>query len=177
MITWGIPTASVLNEEGAKQMLGRAPNAMRTLAHAPRQAQELLGLLVPAIRCELTGELDMRLKALLILKTSTLNGCAYCIGHNTTLGRSLGFDDDLVLRALWEANDFARTSVEFRGIIDASSQEWIVEGIFQRQIRSISEDLQFEFGVQYFEPDRSEPGFFALFPNNSNVRVGLRLDF
>ncbi len=82
--------------EGAKQMLGRAPNAMRTLAHAPRVAQALLGLLVPTIRCELTGELDMRLKALLILKTSTLNGCAYCIGHNTTLGRSLGFDDELI---------------------------------------------------------------------------------
>jgi len=82
--------------EGAKQMLGRAPNAMRTLAHAPRLAQALLGLLVPTIRCELTGELEMRLKALLILKTSTLNGCAYCVGHNTTLGRSLGFDDALI---------------------------------------------------------------------------------
>ena len=82
--------------EGAERMLGRAPNAMRTLANAPRLAQALLGFLVPTIRCELTGELEMRLKSLLILKTSMINGCAYCIGHNTTLGRSLGFDDELI---------------------------------------------------------------------------------
>ena len=87
------------------------------------------------------------------------------------------FDDDLVLRALWEANDFARSQIELRGFLDPNKNEWVVEAIAKRQLRSIHEDLQLEIGVQVFDPARTEPGFFALFPNNTNVQVGLRIDF
>lgn len=87
------------------------------------------------------------------------------------------FDDDLVLRALWEANDFARTSVELRGFADPDKKEFLVEGVYQRQLRSIHEDLQFELGMRWFDIARSEPGFFNLFPNNSSVWVSFRLDF
>ncbi|MCZ6861630.1 MAG: carboxymuconolactone decarboxylase family protein [Alphaproteobacteria bacterium] len=60
----------------------------------PKIAQALVGLLVPTNRAEITGVLDVRTKTLVILKTSILNGCDYCVGHNSALGRSIGFEDD-----------------------------------------------------------------------------------
>lgn len=87
------------------------------------------------------------------------------------------FDDDLVLRAFWEANDFARTSVELRGFLDASSGEWVLEGILERQLRAIHEDVQLELGIQVFDAARSEPGLFSIYPNNSNISLALRWDF
>ncbi len=77
-----------------RSLLGRVANAIRVAAHTPRVAQSLVGFMVAALRKEVSGVLDMRIKALVILKTSTLNGCAYCVGHNTALGRSLGFQED-----------------------------------------------------------------------------------
>jgi AhpD family alkylhydroperoxidase len=86
------PEQAVLFEHCTK-MLGRVANAMRVAAHAPKIAQALLGFMIPTLREEITGALDIRVKALAILKTSMLNGCAYCIGHNTALGRAVGFSD------------------------------------------------------------------------------------
>jgi len=80
--------------EHCRSLLGRVSNAIRVAAHTPRVAQSLVGFMVAALRTEVSGVLDMRIKALVILKTSTLNGCAYCVGHNTALGRSLGFQED-----------------------------------------------------------------------------------
>ncbi len=75
-------------------LLGRVSNAMRVAAHSPKLAQSLLGFMLAAIRQEISGVLDMRIKTLVILKTSMLNGCDYCIGHNSALGGSLGFEED-----------------------------------------------------------------------------------
>jgi AhpD family alkylhydroperoxidase len=86
------PEQAVLFEH-CRKMLGRVANAMRVAAHAPKIAQALLGFMIPTLREEITGALDIRVKALAILKTSMLNGCAYCIGHNTALGRAVGFSD------------------------------------------------------------------------------------
>lgn len=74
-------------------LLGRVANALRIASRSPRIAQPLLGFMVPTLRAEITGNLDVRTKTLVILKTSMINGCAYCVGHNTALGRSIGFDD------------------------------------------------------------------------------------
>ena len=53
------------------------PNAIRVAAHSPKLAQAIFGFNVPALREEITGNLPVRLKALIILKTSMLNGCAH----------------------------------------------------------------------------------------------------
>ena len=98
-------------------------------------------------------------------------------GANDSTAVFRPFDDDLVMRALWEANDFARTSVELRGFADPNKEEFLVEGVYQQQLRSIHEDLQLELGLRWFDIARSEPGFFNLFPNNSSVWVSIRLDF
>lgn len=78
----------------AEKLMGRVANAVRVAAHSPKAAQPLFGFLVAALRYEITGILDLRIKTLVILKTSMLNGCSYCVGHNTSLGRSIGFEDD-----------------------------------------------------------------------------------
>jgi uncharacterized peroxidase-related enzyme len=80
--------------EHCEVLMGRVANAVRMAAHSPKVTQPLIGFMVAALRHEITGVLAMRIKALVILKTSTLNACSYCIGHNTALGKSLGFEDD-----------------------------------------------------------------------------------
>ena len=82
--------------EHCTQMMGRVANAMRISAHSPRVAQALLGFMVAVLRQEVSGVLDVRTKTLLILKTSMLNGCSYCVGHNTALGLSLGYSDEQI---------------------------------------------------------------------------------
>ena len=89
------PEQVVLFEHCTK-MLGRVANAIRVASHSPKVAQALLGFMIPAIREEVTGVLGVRIKTLAILKTSMLNGCNYCIGHNTQLGRAVGFSDDQI---------------------------------------------------------------------------------
>jgi uncharacterized peroxidase-related enzyme len=89
------PEAAVLFGH-CEKLLGRVANAVRMSTHSPKVAQPLLGFLVAVLRQEVTGVLDMPTKALVILKTSMLNGCDYCVGHNSALGRSLGFDDDAI---------------------------------------------------------------------------------
>ena len=58
-------------------MFGRTANAVRVAAHTPKLAQSIFGFIVSSLREEITENLPVRTKCLVILKTSTLNGCAY----------------------------------------------------------------------------------------------------
>lgn len=70
------PEAKTMFDHSAR-LFGRSANAIRVAAHSPRLAQSIFGFIVAALREEITGILDVRTKCLVILKTSTLNGCAY----------------------------------------------------------------------------------------------------
>lgn len=59
------------------RLFGRTANAVRVAAHTPKLAQILFGFIVASLREDITGNLSVRTKCLVILKTSTLNGCAY----------------------------------------------------------------------------------------------------
>ena len=87
------------------------------------------------------------------------------------------FRDDLIMRAFWDRNDFARTSVEVRGIYDLDNHEVILEGVLERQLRALHEDLKLTLQVQWFDPPGNGKSLFDYFPNNSSVAVGLRWDF
>ena len=63
--------------EHSKKMLGRVANAVRVGSHTPKLMQSLFGFIVSSLHQEITGNLPVRTKCLTILKTSTLNGCAY----------------------------------------------------------------------------------------------------
>ncbi len=75
------------------RMFGRVANSLRVAAHSPKVAQALFGFILAALREEISGVLDIQTKTLVILKTSMLNGCDYCIGHNVTLGHACGLSD------------------------------------------------------------------------------------
>jgi hypothetical protein len=82
------------------------------------------------------------------------------------------------LRLYWEANDFARTSLELRGVADVKNGELLGEATFSRQLRFIHDDLSFKLITQWIRPDRQEQTLFSFFPdNNSNVRVRMGFDF
>lgn len=87
------------------------------------------------------------------------------------------FREDLILRAFWEANDFARQSLEVRGLFDLDLNETIVELLYERQLRSIHPDVRLIVELRGFDTASFGESFFSLFPNNSSVAVGLRWDF
>ena len=63
--------------EGSNRLLGRTANLSRILAHSPHVARFFLPL-VAAVRQPNAGAVsDVRLRNLVVLKTSTINGCRY----------------------------------------------------------------------------------------------------
>ena len=87
------------------------------------------------------------------------------------------FRNDLIVRGLWEANDFARQSLEMRGLFDLEEDETVVELLYERQLRSIHPDVQLEVELRLFDAADDGSTFFSLFPNNSSLAVGLRWDY
>ena len=61
----------------SNQMFGRVANAVRVASHTPKIAQSLFSFIVSGLREEISEVLDKRTKCLVILKTSTLNGCKH----------------------------------------------------------------------------------------------------
>ena len=61
----------------SKILFGRVANAVRVGSHSPKLMQILFGFIVSSLREEITENLSVKTKCLVILKTSTLNGCAY----------------------------------------------------------------------------------------------------
>ena len=104
----------------------------------------------------------------------------YISDENDFLSLFRPFDHDVAGRLYWEAKDFARFSIELRGVVDVKNGELIGEGTIGRQLRFLHDDLRFEVAGQYVRPERDagdEPGLFAFFPNNSNVRVRMGFNF
>ena len=70
------PDAKVIFDH-SKVMFGRVANAVRVACHTPKIAQSLFSFIVSGLREEISNVLNKRTKCLVILKTSTLNGCKY----------------------------------------------------------------------------------------------------
>lgn len=77
----------------AEQMLGRVAEAVRVGANVPRVMQPLFGFMMSISRKEIVNGADTNVKTLVALKTSLINGCKYCVGHNSIVGKALGYDD------------------------------------------------------------------------------------
>ena len=87
------------------------------------------------------------------------------------------FRNDVIFRAFWEPNDFARTSLETRGIYDFDTDEIIAEILFERQLRALHEDLKLRLQFQFFDPPGTGESFLDFFPNNTSIAAALRWDF
>ena len=75
-------------------LLGRVPNFYRTISHAPWLAMLLLPFNAAVQRQWPGSRLSGRVKELVVIKTSHVNGCRYCYAHNTALGQAAGITDD-----------------------------------------------------------------------------------
>jgi uncharacterized peroxidase-related enzyme len=150
------PEAKVLFEH-CEILMGRVANAVRMAAHSPKAIQPLIGFMVATLRHEITGVLAMRIKALVILKTSTLNGCSYCVGHNTALGKSLGFEDDEI-----DAISGDYQNSDYFSAAEKSAITWaeILTEKTYNQRKDAKEDLKSHFSPEQIVEITMVSGFF-----------------
>src|ERR1051325_7895546 len=90
--------------DGVLKQWGRISNFSQVLAHQPAA---LAGWMLPnqAIRLS-TVKTDpeyVKIQQLVIVKTSALNGSAYCMSHNVPLGRKLGLSEAQIAAAQSDA--------------------------------------------------------------------------
>jgi alkylhydroperoxidase family enzyme len=94
--------------DDVRKQWGRISNFSQILAHQPAALQ---GWMLPneSIRLQnvKTDPDYVKIQQLVIIKTSALNGSAYCMSHNVPLGRKIGLSDEQIKAA--QGNDY-RTS-------------------------------------------------------------------
>ena len=72
------------------QQRGNIPNMFRTMAHRP----EILETMIAHFEAVLTtGTLPTKLKELVIVRTSQLNTCEYCLASHSLIAKKLGWTD------------------------------------------------------------------------------------
>ncbi len=72
------------------QQRGNVPNMFRTVAHRPEIFQTMIAHFEAILH---TGTLPLRLKELVIVRTSQLNHCDYCLASHSRIAKKLGWTD------------------------------------------------------------------------------------
>ena len=70
------------------QQRGNVPNMFRTLAHRPEIFQTAIAHFEAVIN---TGTLSPKLKELVVVRTSQINGCEYCLASHSQIAIKLGW--------------------------------------------------------------------------------------
>ncbi len=72
---------------------GNVPNMFRTVAHRP----EILATMIAHMEAVLnTGTLPTSLKELVIVRTSQLNNCEYCLASHSLIAKKLGWSEEQI---------------------------------------------------------------------------------
>jgi alkylhydroperoxidase family enzyme len=91
--------------DGVLAQWGRISNFSQVLAHQPAALQ---GWMLPneSIRLKnVKADPDyVKIQQLVIIKTSAINGSAYCMSHNVPLGRKIGLSEEQIAAA--QGNDY-----------------------------------------------------------------------
>jgi uncharacterized peroxidase-related enzyme len=69
---------------------GNVPNMFRTVAHRPEILQTMIAHMEAVLN---TGTVPTSLKELVIVRTSQMNNCEYCLASHSLLAKKLGYDD------------------------------------------------------------------------------------
>ncbi|WP_110517570.1 carboxymuconolactone decarboxylase family protein [Herpetosiphon llansteffanensis] len=77
--------------EGFYAKRGNVPNMFRTFARRPEMMIAASNLMSAVLS---TGTLDLRLKEMVVVRTSQLNECAYCLTSHSTILRNLGLSQE-----------------------------------------------------------------------------------
>lgn len=108
--------------DGVQKKLGRVPNLLSTLAHAPAA----LGSYLALSGAQEDSSLKPALREQLALAVAGANQCGYCASAHTAIGKTHGLTDAQAAAALQgqagdaaqqAAIDFARAVVEKRGFV------------------------------------------------------------
>lgn len=75
------------------QTRGNVPNMFRTVALRPEIFETMIAHFQAILN---TGTLPVKLKELVIVRTSQLNACRYCLGSHTQICRKLGWTDNQI---------------------------------------------------------------------------------
>jgi AhpD family alkylhydroperoxidase len=78
-------------------LLGRVPHFYRTISHAPLLAMLFLPINAANQRQWPGARLSGKIKELVVIKTSHVNGCDYCYAHNTSLGQAAGITHEQII--------------------------------------------------------------------------------
>lgn len=70
---------------------GNVPNMFRTVAHRPEIFETMIAHFEAILN---TGTLSTKLKELVIVRTSQLNHCEYCLASHTRICKKLGWSED-----------------------------------------------------------------------------------
>ncbi len=70
---------------------GHVPNMFRTVAHRPEIFETMIAHFEAILT---TGTLPTKLKELVIVRTSQLNSCEYCLASHTAIGLKLGWSKE-----------------------------------------------------------------------------------
>lgn len=106
--------------EDVRRKLGVAPNIVRTMANSPAVLEGYLGFSGALSK----GALSARLREQIALVVGETNGCNYCVSAHTSIGKTVGLTEDVMLdsrRGVAEdrrdqaALQFARSIVLSRG--------------------------------------------------------------
>lgn len=73
------------------QQRGNVPNMFRTVAHRPEIFQTMIAHFEAVLH---TGTLPLKLKELVIVRTSQLNHCEYCLSSHSRIAKKLGWSED-----------------------------------------------------------------------------------
>jgi len=73
------------------QQRGNVPNMFRTVAHRPEIFQTMIAHFEAILN---TGTLPLKLKELVIVRTSQINQCSYCLASHSRICRKLGWSED-----------------------------------------------------------------------------------
>jgi uncharacterized peroxidase-related enzyme len=107
------------------QERGNVPNMFRTVAHRP----EIFRTMIAHFRAVMnTGTVSPKLKELVIVRTSQLNNCEYCLASHTALARRHGWSEEQIsdlanFRKRSDFSDAEKTALELaeRATRDSSS--------------------------------------------------------
>jgi uncharacterized peroxidase-related enzyme len=69
---------------------GNVPNMFRTVAHRPEILQTMIAHMEAVLN---TGTLPTSLKEHVIVRTSQMNACEYCLASHSLLAKKLGYSD------------------------------------------------------------------------------------
>jgi uncharacterized peroxidase-related enzyme len=75
--------------EGIEKKGAEVPNVLRAMAHSPAMLEGFLALNATLPKTKLDG----KLRELAYIKTSELNGCAYCMHHHKSTGKKVGLNE------------------------------------------------------------------------------------